>query len=127
MYQRRISINEKIATNLKHVAAEKKISENATIEKAIAFYCEYYYCKNEAMFLNDNLLQVIKSMTDNLDHRINSRSNQLLSELAIQLGIMQQVIANNLEVDGSQIAEYRKNTVDFIKTNQRIFRMDEII
>lgn len=79
------------------------------------------------MFLNDNLLQVIKSMTDNLDHRINSRSNQLLSELAIQLGIMQQVIANNLEVDGSQIAEYRKNTVDFIKTNQRIFRMDEII
>lgn len=66
-------------------------------------------------------------MTDNLDHRINSRSNQLLSELAIQLGIMQQVIANNLEVDGSQIAEYRKNTVDFIKTNQRIFRMDEII
>lgn len=127
MYQRRISINEKAAEEVKKIATETSESENAIIEKAIMFYCDSYYCKNKATFLNENVLSSMQGMVDGLEHRLNNKTNQLLSELAIQEGIVAQLLAYSLDVDGDVVADYRKKAVDFLKVNQRVLRLDSII
>lgn len=127
MYQRRISIDEKLARQVKLIAADTGDSENSVIEKAIAFYSEVHFSKNHSTFLNDNILDMVRGMTDRMEMRLNHKTNQLLSELCIELCIMEQVLAASIDVDGDVISEYRKNAVDFLKTNQRVFRMDEII
>lgn len=102
-------------------------NRNDLIEKAMRYYRDSYYMKNKAGFINENILDMARGLADRLEMRLNHKSNQLLSELCIEVCILEQVLAGSIDMDGDIIAEYRKNAVDFLKTNQRVFRMDEII
>lgn len=102
-------------------------SKNDLIIAAVNFYKDMYYCKNKATFLNDNILSAMQAMTDSLEQRLNNKTNQLLSELAIQEGIVAQLLAYSLDADGDTVAEYRKKAVEFLKVNQRILRLDKLM
>jgi hypothetical protein len=76
--------------------------------------------------LNDNIIATMQAMVEGMEHRLNNRTNQLLSELAIQEAIIAQILGDSLDVKGDLLAEYRKKAVDFIKVNQRILKLDEV-
>lgn len=127
LYQRRISIDEKLANEVKKIASETGNSENAVIEKAISQYINTYFMQNKSSFLNDNILSAMQGISDRMEMRLNHKTNQVLSELAIQVSIMEQILGNSLEVDGTVLSKFRQNAVEFLKTNQRLLRMDEVI
>lgn len=91
------------------------------------FYSDVYYSKNKATFLNDNILATMQGMVDAMEHRLNNRTNQLLSELAIEEAVIAQMLAYSIDVKGDVVAEYRKKATQFLKVNQRILRLDELI
>lgn len=127
MYERRIAINENLAQEIKQIASETGQSENKTIETAIAFYAEHYYLKNKATFIDDGILEAMKNISDKMETRLNNKTNQVLSELAIQVSIMEQVLGASIPIDGDVLSKFRQNAVEFLKINQRILRMDEVI
>lgn len=127
MYQRRISIDEKLANEVKNIASETGNSENAVIQKAISQYVNAYFMENKSSFLNDNVLAAMQGISDRMEMRLNHKTNQLLSELAIQVSIIEQILGASIPVDGDVLSKFRQNAVEFIKVNQRIFRMDEVI
>jgi len=61
------------------------------------------------------------------EQRINNKTNQVLSALAIETGTLEQIIAASLDVDRGKLKKYRENAVDFLKANNRVIRMDEVI
>lgn len=122
-----LRIDEKISKDMDRVAKNEGISKGDLLVKAFKFYKNYCFANTEASFLNDNILSAMQGITDRMEMRLNHKTNQVLSELAIQVSIMEQILGNSLDVDGSVLSKFRQNAVEFLKTNQRILRMDEVI
>ena len=81
--------------------------------------------KDQATIIPDELLKVVNSMASLLERRLNNRSNQLLSALAIEVCVLEQVIAASLDVSPGEAEEYRRGAAEFLKMNQRVFRLEE--
>lgn len=109
------------------LAEEQNKSENAFIEDAVRYYRDYLYMKDRATIINDEIMRVIKASLELLEQRINHKTNSVLSELAIQGNIMAQIIADSLEIDPTVLPEYRRKAVEFLKANNRVLRLDELI
>lgn len=120
-------IDEQLAEDLAHIAKESNISVNLVTETALKYYRDYYYMKKKATVINEDILKLSQAAVDLLEQRINNKTNQVLSELSIQVCTMAQIIAGSLEVDPLQLPEYRKKAVAFLKSNNRILRLDEIV
>ena len=127
MIKRTIRIDETLAKDISNIAKEKNQSENILIENALKLYRDFHHMGEKATFINDEIIKINQSAMNLLEQRINHKANKLLSELAIQSCILNQVIANSLEVPPLDLQEYRKSAVEFLKANNRILRLDEII
>jgi hypothetical protein len=122
-----VRLDEKLNVDYDKLSEETGRTKTELINTALKFYLDSYYCKNKATFLNENILSSMQGMVDGLEHRLNNKTNQLLSELAIQEGIVAQLLAYSLDADGDTVAEYRKKAVEFLKVNQRILRLDKLM
>lgn len=125
--KRSIRVDEDLILDIQKIAEEKNSSDNFIIEQALKFYRDYYFMKEKATFVNEDILNVLSANLNLAEIRINNKTNQVLSELAIGVSTLNQIIANSLDVDPIKLQSYRANAVDFIKTNQRIFKLDEIL
>lgn len=122
-----IRLDEKLNLEFDNLSEQTGKTKTELINTALRFYLDSYYCKNKATFLNDNVLSAMQAMTDSMEHRLNNKTNQLLSELAIQEGIVAQLLAFSLDVDGDMVADCRKKAVEFLKVNQRILRLEKLM
>lgn len=124
--KRTIRINEDLYNDILQLSNSTK-SVNNTIEEALKFYRDYMYMKDKATIINREVIKITEAQMNRLEHKINNRTNQVLSETAIQLCVLNLVIAHNLEVDQTTLDSYRKNAVDFLKANQRVLKLNEVI
>lgn len=122
-----IRLNKNINNDYDNMADETGKTKTDLINTALSFYSDVFYCKNKATFLNENILAAMQAMVDSMEHRLNNKTNQLLSELAIQESIIAQMLAYTIDVKGDVIAEYRKNAIENLKVNQRVLRLDELV
>ncbi len=101
-------------------------SENQTAEAALKLYRDYHFMQNKACFINDQIIQVLQATFRMTENNINYKTNQVLSELAIQAAIQNLILASSLEVDKKDLSNFRLKALDFLKENNRVFRLDEI-
>lgn len=127
LVKRSIRLNEKTAENLSRIAKEKNCSETQVIESALKWYSDYVYMQEHATIIPQEIVKVLQSTVALMEQRVNNKSNQVLSALAIETCTMQQIIAGSLDVDKNAVQQYRKNATDYLKANQRVFRMDEAV
>lgn len=127
MTRKTLRLDDNLVIDIDKIAKDQNSSENATIETALKFYRDYMYMKDKATLINDEILKVNKSGLDLLEQRINHKTNQVLSELSIQMCILNQVIAGSLDVDPLLLPGYRRKALEFLKTNNRVFRLDELM
>jgi hypothetical protein len=120
-------IEDSLAKDITRFAADNNMTENAAVETALKFYRDYMYMKEKSTLINDEILKVNKAGLDLLEQRINHKTNQVLSELSIQVCIIEQIIAGSLEIDPLLLPEYRRKAMEFIRTNNRVFRLDEVV
>lgn len=126
MARRTIRIDDHLAEDISKIAKDSNINDNMAIETALKFWRDYMYMKDKATIINEEILRVQKAGLDLLEQRINHKTNQVLSELSIQVSILTQVISNSLEVDPLQLPEYRKRALEFLRANNRVLRLDEL-
>lgn len=125
--KRTVRLSMKVADSMERIANEKHMSANQVIETALKVYSDYVYMQEHATIIPQEIVRILQSTVAMAEQRINNKSNQLLSALAIETGTLEQVIANSLDVDPQALKQYRQNTIDFQKANQRIFRLDEVL
>ncbi len=116
-----------LSDRLEFWAKEAGCSKNDMLIEACRMYGDLKAAHEPGSYLPQWAVQQIRGISGDLQTRINHRSNQLLSSMAIQLTVLQYLIADNLEVSSAALAEYTAQAVEHLKTNNRLFRMDELV
>lgn len=118
------NLDARLVKDVEAIAQAQATSNTAVIEKAIRLYRDYIYLEEKATFLPEQIQKTFRSVLAMLEQRQNVKINKLLSELAIQEGIIAQILANELEVDLEMMPVYRRRAVEALRASNRVFRLD---
>lgn len=120
-------LDDTLLSDIYKIAEEQQQSVTSCISDALKLYRDSYYMENKAVAINSSYLSATKGMVDLMEHRINNRSNQLLSSLAIQQFVICKVLAESLEVSPDALEYYRKQAIEFMRENNRVFKLKEML
>lgn len=120
-------ISDETVETLKAIADKENCTETAVIENAIRYYRDYLYVQNDGAFITESVKRTVLASVNLMESRLNNRTNNVLSELAIQQAILCQVIAHELEVNPRALDNYRRAAVEYLKMNDRVFRLEDIV
>ncbi len=112
---------------IESIAAERSCTVTAIANEALKYYNDRYYLEHKASMLPDDILSAMRSTVNLLEHRLDNRANQLLSSMAIQLYITNRLLADNLDVSPEALEVYRKQAAEFLKSNNRLLNLKEVI
>lgn len=115
------NLDARLVKDVEAIAQAQATSNTAVIEKAIRLYRDYIYLEEKATFLPEQIQKTFRSELAMLEQRQNVKINKLLSELAIQEGIIAQILANELEVDLEMMPVYRRRAVEALRASNRVF------
>ncbi len=122
-----IRVDDEILKDFASLAESDGCSVNQEITKALKYYRDYRYMSDKASFINEDIVKLLDSRLALVEQRINTKTNQVLSSTAIELEIVSQILAEQLEISPAQVEIFRRKAVDFIKMNNRVFRLSELI
>ena len=120
-------ISDETVETLKAIADKENCTETAVIENAIRYYRDYLYVQNDGAFITESVKRTVLASVNLMESRLNNRTNKVLSELAIQQAILCQVIAHELEVNPRALDNYRRAAFEYLKMNDRVFRLEDIV
>ena len=120
-------ISDETVETLKAIADKENCTETAVIENAIRYYRDYLYVQNDGAFITESVKRTVLASVNLMESRLNNRTNKVLSELAIQQAILCQVIAHELEVNPRALDNDRRAAVEYLKMNDRVFRLEDIV
>lgn len=109
------------------IAQQSNTTVTKVVNEALKYYADKYYLEHEATMLPQEITDALRSTTALLEHRINNRSNQLISSLCIQQFIMAKVLADSLELSPDALELYRTQAVEFLRENNRVLNLKEVI
>ncbi len=121
-----VRLPDELYYDVSEIAKYTGSSVNSVIEQAVKYYRDKRYMEDKATLVNEEILKIIQANNALLLQQINNKTNRVISELAIQSAIQNLILASELDVDAVKIDNYRKQAVEFLKTNNRVFRLDEI-
>lgn len=121
-----VRLPDELYYDVSEIAKYTGSSVNSVIEQAVKYYRDKRYMEDKATLVNEEILKIIQANNGLLLQQINNKTNRVISELAIQSAIQNLILASELDVDAVQVDNYRKQAVEFLKTNNRVFRFDEI-
>lgn len=127
MVKKSYRISAETAEILKAIVEKEKCTEIAVVENAIRCYRDYLYVQNDGAFITESVKRTVLASVNLMEKRLNNRTNKVLSELAIQQAILCQVIAHELEVNPRALDNYRRAAVEYLKMNDRVFRLEDIV
>lgn len=114
-------------TMIEQIATERNCSVTAIANEALRYYNDRYYLEHKATMLPDDILEAMRSTVTLLEHRLDNRANQLLSSMAIQMFIVNKLLADNLEISPDGLELYRQQAVEFLKANNRLLNLKDVI
>ena len=120
-------ISDETVETLKAIADKENCTETAVIENAIRYYKDYLYMQTDGAFINESVKRTFLASVNLMETRLNNRTNKVLSELAIQQAIICQVLAHELEINPRALDNYRRAAVEYLKMNDRVFRLEDIL
>lgn len=125
MVRKAFRLDDDVAATVEKLAAEGNTTETAVVTAAVKLYRDHRYLEDSASFLPQEISRAFEAQIKLMEKRLNSRSNKLLSELAIQQCVLCKIIADNLEVNSLALERYRRLAVEYLQEEQRIFRLEE--
>lgn len=120
-------ISDETVETLKAIADKENCTETAVIENAIRYYKDYLYMQTDGAFISESVKRTFLASVNLMETRLNNRTNKVLSELAIQQAIICQVLAHELEINPRALDNYRRAAVEYLKMNDRVFRLEDIL
>lgn len=122
-----IRIPDELHTDISAIAKESGASLNFVVEQALKYYRDKRYMEEKATIINQEIINIIQASNALLLQQINNKTNRVLSELAIQNAIQNMILESELDVSDIDADKYRKKAIEFLRTNNRVLRLDELI
>lgn len=86
-------------------------SQSEFIEKAVLFYCGYLASGEHDQYLPNIITSTLKSIVTESDNRM----SRMLFKIAVELAVMQNVVAATNEIDDSALSRLRGECVKEVK------------
>lgn len=122
-----IRIPDELHADISVIAKESGASLNYIVEQALKYYRDKRYMEEKATFINQEIINIIQASNALLLQQINNKTNRVLSELAIQNAIQNMILESELDVSDIDSDKFRKKAIEFLRTNNRVLRLDELI
>lgn len=122
-----IRIPDELHTDISAIAKESGASLNFVVEQALKYYRDKRYMEEKATIINQEIINIIQASNALLLQQINNKTNRVLSELAIQNAIQNMILESELDVSDIDSDKFRKKAIEFLRTNNRVLRLDELI
>lgn len=122
-----IRIPDELHTDISAIAKESGASLNFVVEQALKYYRDKRYMEEKATIINQEIINIIQASNALLLQQINNKTNRVLSELAIQNAIQNMILESELDVSDIDADKHRKKAIEFLRTNNRVLRLDELI
>lgn len=122
-----IRIPDELHADISVIAKESGASLNFVVEQALKYYRDKRYMEEKATFINQEIINIIQASNALLLQQINNKTNRVLSELAIQNAIQNMILESELDVSDIDSDKFRKKAIEFLRTNNRVLRLDELI
>lgn len=113
--------------SLEEIAQGSGRKMTQVVNEALRYYADRYYLEHKATMLPSEILEAMQSTVNVLERRLDNRSNQLLSNMAVQLFIVNRVLADSLDISPEVLEQYRSQAAEFIKANNRLLELREAI
>ena len=120
-------ISASTAEMLKTIVEKENCTEVSAVENAIRYYKDYLYMQTDGAFISESVKRTFLASVNLMETRLNNRTKKVLSELAIQQAIICQVLAHELEINPRALDGYRRAAVEYLKMNDRVFRLEDIL
>ncbi len=120
-------IDKQALSQIEKIAQEDNTTTTAVVNAALKYYADRHYLEHKATMLPTEILEAMRSMVALMEHRLNNKSNQLISSMAIQLYIIDRVLADNLDLTPDALELYRTEAVEFLRTNNRVLHLNEVL
>jgi len=98
-------------------------SRSEFIEKAVRFYCGYLSAKNALEFLPTAITSAVSGAVQSSENRI----ARLLFKLAVEMGMMMNVVAAGADVDDVSLGRLRGKCVEDVKKSIGAVNFDEVL
>lgn len=122
-----IYFDDKIVPNMdSFLKANNFKSRSELVNKAVDFYIDYNNNKEPGEFLSREIEAIMSGNVELAEKRLGNRFAKLMSETAIQLGIMQRVLKSISDINEDDIENFRKAAVDEIRNSQKILKYEEL-
>ena len=98
-------------------------SKSEFIEKAVQFYIGYLSCKENRFFLPNTITSTMKSI-------VNESANQqrtLLFKMAVEIAIMENIIALNNNLDEVAMQRLRGYCIDEVKKSNGMLSYEDVL
>lgn len=122
-----IRIPDELHADISVIAKESGASLNYVAEQALKYYRDKRYMEEKATIINQEIINIIQASNALLLQQINNKTNRVLSELAIQNAIQNMILESELDVSDIDADKHRKKAIEFLRTNNRVLRLDELI
>lgn len=122
-----INIDKKLLDKIDSLVKAKSYNSRSDFfSKSGEFYIDYLNNKEAGEFLCKEVTAIMTGTTELTEKRLGNRIAKLLSDIAIQVGILEQIMQSASDLSEDEISMYRKNVVNEIKNNQRILRYEDL-
>lgn len=126
MVKKTYNFDEKLLESMERFAAEDNSTVTAEIAAALRLYQDYRYMQDKATVINQDVLNIARSMANVAEKNINYKTNKYLSELAVQQAMLNMIIGNSLDFSEQDLQVFRLKALDTIKETPRVLRLDEV-
>lgn len=115
-----------LADRIKELAEKNNCTETQVIVKAVNLFAEYQ-ATNGAAFLGTEIQKSIEASQRLFENRVVNRLAPLLSEMAIQEGILATVIAQELEVNADELTYIRREVYQAIESGETLLSLKKLL
>ena len=126
MVRKTLRIDDGLASDLDSMAQQNNTTETDIINRALRLYRDYCYMQDKATVINQDVLNIVRSMANVAEKNINYKTNKYLSELAVQQAMLNMIIGNSLDFSEQDLQVFRLKALDTIKETPRVLRLDEV-
>ena len=107
----------------KHYKDDNCSSASEFIEKAILFYLGYLSCQENQDYLADVIPSTVKGIVDESSNRM----GRLLFKMAVELAVIENILAAVCEVDQQELKRLRGQCVEEIKRTNGMISFEQAL
>lgn len=115
-----------LVEQLASVADSQNCTQTHLVQKALAMYFEYL-ATDGASFLGVEVQKQIEASNTLFESRVLNRLAPLLSELAIQNGVLAAVIAQELEVNPANLSDIRREVYQTMASGNTLLNLKALL